>query len=117
MNVKLLQTKDQTYVTAIMALYTFPETTSGFLVLCLPVFPKFFSAIMPRIFPRYWEIVASLKAKTIFQSRTPPDACMAGNNHNKPEERRRSLWHIPTDLEATQISIETRDSTKDLLKE
>src|SRR5438034_7180795 len=46
MNVKLLRTQDRTYVSALMALYTVPECTSGFLVLCLPVFPKFLDSTM-----------------------------------------------------------------------
>jgi hypothetical protein len=45
MNAKIFGTTDQTFWSALNALMTFPETTSGFLVLGLPVVPKFVAHI------------------------------------------------------------------------
>lgn len=90
-----------------MALYTFPETTSGFLVLCLPVFPKFFNSVLPK---RYLEVMKNLKVKAFSQSGTPAQANVVEGNQSDSKGRPRSWWHI-TDMEASQVAVETDGDT------
>ncbi|KAF2798541.1 hypothetical protein K505DRAFT_321759 [Melanomma pulvis-pyrius CBS 109.77] len=74
--VKMMHTpNDQAYWAAWNALFTFPETTSGFLVLCLPVVPKFFKSFLP----------SSTKNSSI------PTSDVKSPNPKSPP---RSWWHI-----------------------
>jgi hypothetical protein len=78
-NVRLLHTDDQAYVAAYMALYTFPETTSGFLILGLPVLPKFFR-----------EIQKSSAARTMKSS----DGTPGSSGARRSPMQKRSWWFI-----------------------
>jgi hypothetical protein len=73
-----------------MALFTFPETTSGFLVLCLPVVPRFIKHTKAKIFP-----------STIKSSTNPPSGrgrtFEEGGKRPRDSDGRaapRSWWHI-----------------------
>lgn len=44
-SVKLSTTKDVNYYVGLMGLWTIPEMASGFLAMCLPVFPRFFQSL------------------------------------------------------------------------
>ena len=68
---------DQAYWAAWNALFTFPETTSGFLVLCLPVAPKFFKSMQSSLFP------STVRSTLPTHEPTP-----------NPKSPPRSWWHI-----------------------
>ncbi|KAF2105569.1 hypothetical protein BDV96DRAFT_509151 [Lophiotrema nucula] len=86
-NVRIFTTTDQTYWAALMALATLPETTSGFLVLCLPVVPKFVKHIRTKY------MTSSVKSSTPIRS------------FDTPERRSpRSWWHVSVDSISTKVT-------------
>jgi hypothetical protein len=101
-----------------MAISSFPECTSGFLVLCLPVFPRFFNSTITKVFPGYPVFVLSLKAKVFSKTATAPHAHMANDENDGRVARRRSLWHIST-IDATskvvaEVDEESKSSERDV---
>jgi hypothetical protein len=91
-NVEIFNTTDQAYWAAWMALFTFPETTSGFLVLCLPVLPRFFKHTQAKLFP---STVKSTSAPPTGRGRTFEEGGQRPRNSNgRGQPQRRSWWHI-----------------------
>lgn len=113
LNVKLLQTEDQVYISSLMAMYTFPETTSGFLVLCLPCFPRFFNAMMIKVFPQAPGFLARTKARILAQEGVPPQANLIQERKGSVKGAKRSLWHISADPEDSQLTTERTERTGD----
>jgi len=90
-----------------MALFTFPETASGFLVLCLPVFPVFLNSVMAKIFPETPTILKNIKERLFPKKETLPHASPARQNESRNKRQLRSLWHISTNASILQPNIES----------
>ncbi|KAF2651817.1 hypothetical protein K491DRAFT_664884 [Lophiostoma macrostomum CBS 122681] len=103
--VQLLRTKDQIYMMGLNGLCTFPECASGFLVLCLPVFPKFFDKLMTKVFPGYPMFILKLKDRLFSKSTLAPHARFTDDDGTGRRARRRSLWHMSTDMESSGVGI------------
>ena len=104
-NIKLLWTKDYAFEASIMALYTFPETTSGFLILCLPILPKFLDRMVAKLFPNYSAVATQIKTRMRLRRSSMPLNHENPSDSGEAKQRRRSLWHISTDNESSEMHV------------
>jgi hypothetical protein len=81
-----------------MALFTFPETASGFLVLCLPVFPRFFHETIARMLPEPPTIIKNIQKRLFASKDAAPHAYPAREKESENKRLPRSWWHISTNI-------------------
>lgn len=107
MAVRLMQTKDQAYIAATMVILTYPETASGFLVLCLPVLPKFVGSITAKMFPKPPTVFRNIHNKLFSKRNAAPHAYPAREDERGNRRQRRSLWYISTNASMSKSDAES----------
>jgi hypothetical protein len=95
---------DQTYVVAVMCLWSLPEMASGFLVVSLPVMPKFIGAFRKTLIISKLE--SALKLYTISfgtkGSRKPSCKSRSVTKQSTKEKR-----HVVSDVEFQELVLDT----------